>query len=103
MELAEQMCKAKTVETTGEVTFKTFIDFFSQEKHERVAMSTEEIYNEYNNLQNGSPQSIHMISILSRCPFKNAASLKFLQQAANCGHVGVANALLKDYIAELRQ
>jgi hypothetical protein len=48
MELAEQMCVVKQVEVTGEVTFKTFVDFFSRDNHGSHHVSPETIYKSYN-------------------------------------------------------
>lgn len=43
LELAEQMCERPEVESNGEVSFKTFVEFFSQEKPKKEE-DAEDIY-----------------------------------------------------------
>ena len=42
------------------------------------------------------------LTLANKCPFNDIKSRRYLQLAANFGHVGVARAVLSDYIKELR-
>ena len=99
MELAEQMCEDPNIYSSGEVNFSQFVKFFSQSSDEQESFA--ELYNS-NNKHADLNHELTRINLVNKCPFNNALQKKFLQLAANFGHLGVARAVLCDYISELK-
>lgn len=102
MEMAEQMCEAREVELTGEVSFQAFVEFFSQELPSRSKSQVEDLYHSYNQSNLNTPQSFTMVSLMAKNPLKDPKQRKQLQMAASFGHTGVTKAVLKDFICELK-